>query len=191
MRGRAERALNFPPTVQTGREALCVSMDPSQTTFMQLKPLNTRTSNQNVSESQTAKKVSVASGADLVCLRGGPTPITCYLSVHYLWSQSVSSDTGPLCIFLPALSLNPLAAPVPPVFSTERIFSAGLPLLLKNTIVSMVPFFSPSAPVLLVRLWLEEAWRHVCRPHENLSLFFLQRPLHTNLQLILLLRHPV
>lgn len=80
LRGRAERAVNFPPTVQTGREALCVSMDLGQTTFMQLKPLNTRTSNQNVSESQTAKKVSVASGADLVCLGVGALQLHTVLS---------------------------------------------------------------------------------------------------------------
>lgn len=66
LRGRAKRAMNFPPTVQTGREALCVAVELSQTPFKQLKPLNTCTSIQNLSESQTAKMAATASGSDLV-----------------------------------------------------------------------------------------------------------------------------
>lgn len=82
LRGRAERAMNFPPTVQTGREALCIAVELGQTPFKQLKPLNTCTSTQNLSESQTAKMAAAASGADLV--PQGTTQITYYFSGHYL-----------------------------------------------------------------------------------------------------------
>lgn len=136
--------MNFPPTVQTGREALCVAVELSQAPFRQPKPLNTCTSNQNVSESQTAKTVGAASGADLVCLGGGgATQITYYFSVHYLQSQSHGIDTGPLCICLPVLSLNP-----PPRLRSSPLntFGTGLPLWLKNTSVSMVPFFLCACP---------------------------------------------
>ena len=74
---------------------------------------------------------------------GGGTQITYYFSVHYLQSQSHSIDTGPLCICLPVLSLNP-----PPrlLSSPLNTFGSGLPLWLKNTSVSMVPFFLCACP---------------------------------------------
>lgn len=132
--------MNFPPTGQTSREALCVAVELSQAPFRQSKPLNTCTSNQNVSESQTAKTVA-ASGADLVCR--GATQITYYFSVDYLQSQSHGIDTGPLCICLPVLSLNP-----PPCLLSSPLntFGTGLPLWLKNISVSMVPFFLCACP---------------------------------------------
>lgn len=76
---------------------------------------------------------------------GGATQITYYFSVHYLQSQSYSIDTGPLCICLPALSLNPHRPPRL-LSSPLNTFGAGLPLWLKNTSVSMVPFFLRACP---------------------------------------------
>lgn len=125
--------MNFPPTVQTGREVLCVPVELVQTPFIQLKPPNTRTSNQNMSESH----MSWCSQWCWPCMLGA-TQITYYFSVHYLESQSHGIDTGPLCICLPALS-----PPYPPrlLSSLLNTFGTGLPLWLKNTSVSMVPFF--------------------------------------------------
>lgn len=115
-----------------------------KTSSIQPKPLNTFTSNQNVSESQTAKVVGVFSGADLVWA----TQITYYFSFDYLQSQSHGIDTGPLCICLPALSPSPPATPPPLrlLSSALNTFGAGLPLWLKNTLVSMVPFFLCACP---------------------------------------------
>lgn len=64
-----EGAMNFPPTAATGREALCVAVELSQTSFMQLKtPETHRTSNQSVSESHTAQSGLVQPAALTLCV---------------------------------------------------------------------------------------------------------------------------
>lgn len=143
LRGRAERAMNFPPTVQTGREALCVAVELSQTPFKQLKPLNTCTSNQNLSESQTAKMSATASGADLV--GRGPLKLHIIL-VFIIFSYRAKALTQGLfvsvCLLCPS---TPLTAPTL-LSSLLNAFGAGFPLLLKNTSVSMAPFFLWACP---------------------------------------------
>lgn len=123
----------------------------------------------------------------------GTTQITYYFSVHYLQSQSCSIDTGPLCICLPALSLNPLTAPppTPPLFSTEHIWRWA------STSAEEYQCVNGSLFPLRLSLWFSFgqkrllAWGDVCRPHENLCLSFLKRPHCTDSQLILRLRYPV
>lgn len=142
-RSRAERAVNFPPTVQARREALCVAVELSQTIFIQQEPRNARTSNQIVSESQTAKTVGAASCADLVCW--GPLKLHIIL-VFIIFSRGATSLTQGLFVSVCLLchsapSLHPHLHSSP--LST---FGTGLPLLLKNTIVSMVPFFFCARP---------------------------------------------
>lgn len=123
----------------------------------------------------------------------GATQITYYFCVRYLQWQSHSIDTGPLCICLPALSLNP-TAPTPPRFSTEHIWRWA------STLAEEYQCVNGSLFPLRLSLWFSFGQRRllaggdVCRPHENLRLYFLKRPLypdHTFSQLILQLRYPV
>lgn len=109
----------------------------------------------------------------------GATQITYYFSVHYLQSESHSFDTGPLCICLPALSLN--STPPPQLLSSLlNTFGTILPLWLKNINVSVVAFFP-----LRLSLWFSFGKKrllrgHVRCPHENLRLYFQKRPLCSN-----------
>lgn len=136
--------MNFPPTVQTRREALCVAVELRQTPFIQLKPLNTRTSNQNVSESQTAKMVGAASGADLVCWE--PLKLHIIL-VFIIFSRRAAALTQGLFVSVCLLCHSTPSPPPPHLHSSPlNTFGAGLPLLLKNTSVSMVPFFLCACP---------------------------------------------
>lgn len=176
LRGRTERAMNFPPTVQTGREALCVAVELSQTPFKQLKPLNTCTSNQNLSESQTAKMSATASGADLV--GRGPLKLHIILVFIIFSYRAMASTQGlfvSVCLLCPS---TPLTAPTL-LSSLVNAFGAGLPL----SFLSLFP--------LRLSLWFSFGQKRllargdVCRPHENLCLSFLKRPLCTNSQLIL------
>lgn len=176
LRGSAERAMNFPPTVQTGREALCVAVELVQPPFREQKPLNTRTSNQNVSESQTAKMVGLASGADLVCW--GPLKLHIIL-VFIIFSHRATALTQGLfvsvCLLCP---LNPPTAPTPPLLSTEHIWHRASPLAEEYQRVNGSPF------PLRLSLWFSFGQRRllaggdVCRPHENVSLFPQKATLH-------------
>lgn len=166
------RELNFPPTVQARREALCVAVELSQTIFIRQKPRNARTSNQIVSESQTAKTVCAASCADLVCW--GPLKLHIILVFIIFsrgatgWTQGLFVSVCLLCHSTPSLHPH-LHSSLLSTFGTE------LPLLLKNTIVSMVPFFFCARPFGQKRLL---GWGDVCHPHENLCLFSLKATLH-------------
>lgn len=190
MRGRAERAMNFPPTVQTRREALCVAVELRQTPFIQLKPLNTRTSNQKVSESQTAKMVGAASGADLVCWE--PLKLHIIL-VFIIFSRRAAALTQGLFVSVCLLchSTPSPPPPTPPLFSTEHIWRWA------STSAEEYQCVNGSLFLLRLSLWFSFgqkrllAWGDVCRPHENLCLSFLKRPHCTDSQLILRLRYPV
>lgn len=126
------------------------------------------------------ERVRITGSQDRLCsqrcwpclLEGGGTQITYYFSVHYLQLQSKRLDTEPLCICLSAPSPNPLTAPAPPVSLLSTVVS-GLPLLLKNTIVSLVlALFSA------VSLWFcfcEKrvlACEDVCHLRENVPFIF-------------------
>lgn len=142
--------------------------------FTQPKPLNTCTSTQNVSESQSAKTVQPAVLTLYSGRGGGGTQITYYFSVHYLCRAK--AWTLGLCIGLSTLSSNPLTAPTPPVPLLSTIGS-GLPLLMKNTSSSLVHFLI-CAP--LVLLLLEGGRLHgrtcatlvIMRPSSSLTAHF-------------------
>lgn len=121
LRGRAERAMNSPPTVPAGQRGSLCGCGARPTAFIQLKPLYAHTSNQNLSESPTAKMVSLASGADLVCW--GPLKLHIILVFIIFSHRATALTQGSLCICLPVLSLNPHPPPpTPPLLSTEHIW---------------------------------------------------------------------
>ena len=137
--------MNSPPTVPAGREALCVSMElgqPPPPLLIELKLLNTRTSNQNVSESPTAKMVSLASGADLVCW--GPLNLHIILA-FIIFSRWATALTQGLFVSLRLLCPSTPKRPSR-LLSPLNTFGTGLRLWLKNTNVSMVPFFPYACP---------------------------------------------
>ena len=110
--------------------------------IIQLKLLNTRTSNQNVSESPTAKMVSLASGADLVCW--GPLKLHIILAFIIFSRRATALTQGlfvSLCLLCPSTPKRPSR-----LLSPLNTFGTGLRLWLKNTNVSMVPFSSYACP---------------------------------------------
>lgn len=135
------------------------------------------------------ERLGAASSTDLVCWRILNLHI---IIVFIIFSHRATTLTqGPFVsvFFFCSVPQTLLTAPTPPLFSSEHIW---LPLLLKNTTVSMV-LFSASASVPFAFSFGQNwalAYADVCRPHENLCLSVLERPNRLSSQLILQLRYP-
>lgn len=165
------------------RDSLC-GCGGQPISFIQLEPW-TLAHQTSVSESQRAKMLSLASGVGLVCW--GPLTLHIIL-VFIIFSRKATALTQGL--FVSVCLLFPSVAPTPPLLYWTHL-ALGFHLAEEYQCVngSLFPLrlslrFSFSQKGLL-------AQRGVCRPHENLCLYFLKRPLctgYTFSQLILQLR---
>lgn len=136
--------------------------------------------------------VGLASGAHLVCW--GPLKLHIIL-VFIIFSHRATALTQGLfvsvCLLCPSIAPPP---PTPPLFSTEHIWR------LASTLAEEYQCVNCSLFPLRLSLWLSFsqgrflAGGDVCHLHENVSLYFLKRPLCTDYtfsKLLLQLRYAV
>jgi len=107
------------------------------------------------------------------------TQMTYYFSVHYIQLQSNCIDTGPLCIWSPALFLNP-PPPTPPLFSTEPILHEASTSAEEYQCLNGFPF-PPRLSLFGGALARGVFWPgKTCAALVKLCFYFLKRPLCTD-----------
>lgn len=150
MSGRAESAAQRPSYSQNWQRSSLCGCGAQPNPFTQLKPLNARTSTQNVSESPAAKSVCAASGADLVCRRvgwGGALKLHIILA-FIIFSCRAKART--LSLFVSVCLLRP---PGPPRRPRASCLSAEHSRLRASTFAEEYHCVGSSGFILRLSLW--------------------------------------